>query len=180
MAILIVCFALPNMAKSQTVAINSNLLYDATATINLGVEIKLGDKTSIQVPFNYNAWSFGDTQWRHFLVQPELRYWFCKTFNGSFLGLHAHYASYNVGNIDFIDVMKHHRYQGDLYGAGLSYGYQWILGDRWNLEATLGAGYARLSDDKYPTGCCGTPVRHKERNYWGITKLGVTLAFFIN
>lgn len=166
-------------AKSQKINLNTNMLYDATATINLGVEFKLGEKTSLQIPFNYNPWEFGDTYWKHFMVQPEFRFWFCRIFNGSFIGVHAHYAKYNVGNIDFIDNLKDHRYQGDLYGAGISYGYQWILGNRLNLEATIGAGYARLSDKKYPTGCCGDLIRSKDRNYWGITKVGVTLVYFI-
>lgn len=34
------------------------------------------------------------------LVQPELRYWLCERFNGSFFGLHGHYADVNMSNLD--------------------------------------------------------------------------------
>ena len=28
--------------------------------------------------------------------------------------------------------------------AGLTYGYVWVLGDHWNIEATAGSGYVVL------------------------------------
>ncbi|WP_418447357.1 DUF3575 domain-containing protein, partial [Barnesiella intestinihominis] len=40
----------------------------------------------------------------------------------------------------FPDVKKY-RYQGNTYGAGLSYGYQWILTPRWSIEGSIGVGY---------------------------------------
>ena len=78
----------------------SNLLYDATATINLGVEMELSKKWTLDLSGNYNGWKFGDDmRWKHWMVQPEARYWLCEKFNGHFLGVHAHYADYNVGGI---------------------------------------------------------------------------------
>ena len=135
----------------QKVAVKTNLLYDATTTMNLGLEIGLGKKWSLDLSGNYNPWKFDDeTRLRHWGVQPELRYWLCEKFNGHFLGLHGHYAKYNVGGMSFLsDNMERHRYQGHLWGGGISYGYQWLIGKRWNLEATVGLGYARLWDRKY-------------------------------
>ena len=66
-----------------------------------------------------------------------------------------------------------------LYGAGLSYGYQWLIGKRWNLEATVGLGYARLWDRKYPIAECGEVIRTRSRNYFGPTKIGLALIFII-
>lgn len=45
--------------------------------------------------------------------------------------------------------MGDRRYEGFLYGAGLSYGYQWVVGRRWNIEAMLGVGYIRSEYDRY-------------------------------
>ena len=60
--------------SAQKVAVKTNLLYDATATINLGLEIALAPKWTLDVSGNYNAWDFGnDRKWKHFLVQPEAR-----------------------------------------------------------------------------------------------------------
>ena len=33
---------------------------------------------------------------KHLRLHPELRYWFCETFNGHFLGVHTPYLLYNV------------------------------------------------------------------------------------
>ena len=164
---------------AQKWAVKSNLLYDATATINLGVEAALGPRVTLDISGNYNPWEFGDARWKHWLIQPEVRYWLCERFNGHFFGLHAHYAEYNAGGINFNADFHRNRYQGHLYGAGLSYGYQWLIGKRWNLEATVGLGYARLWDRKYPIAECGEVIRTRSRNYFGPTKIGLALIFII-
>ena len=98
----------------QKFAVKSNLLYDATATINLGVEMELSKKWTLDLSGNYNGWKFGDDmRWKHWMVQPEARYWLCEKFNGHFLGVHAHYADYNVGGIKFLSKnMENYRYSG--------------------------------------------------------------------
>ena len=77
-----------------------------------------------------------------YLIQPELRYWPCRKFEGHFLGVHGHYAYYNVGQIPFFSGMEDIIYRGDLYGGGITYGYHWVLGDRFSIEAVIGGGYA--------------------------------------
>lgn len=41
-------------SKAQKVALKSNLLYDATTTMNLGLEFGLARKWTLDVPVNYN------------------------------------------------------------------------------------------------------------------------------
>lgn len=167
-------------ANAQDVGIKSNLLYDMTTTFNLGVEIGLGKQTSLDISGNYNPWDFSNNKrWKHWLVQPEFRYWFCEKFNGHFIGLHAHIGQFNLNKLALSDNMKTHNYQGDFYGAGLSYGYQWILSDRWSIEASIGAGYAHIKYDKYPCTECGTIEKSDSRNYLGPTKIGISLIYFI-
>lgn len=173
-------------AYSQKFAVKSNLLYDATTTFNLGMEIGLAKKWTLDISGNYNPWKFGDdcnetiTRTKHWMVQPELRYWTCEKFNGHFFGLHGHYADYNVGGFKFLsDNMEKNRYQGNLYGAGLSYGYQWLLSNRWSMEAVIGAGWAHMEHDKYPCACCGTPSTDKSKDYFGVTKVALSIIYFI-
>ena len=65
-------------AKCQEVALKSNLLYDAFATLNAGVETGLADRWTLDVSVNYNGWTLShDRKWKHWLLQPEARYWFC-------------------------------------------------------------------------------------------------------
>lgn len=161
-------------------AIKTNLLYDITTTMNLGVEVRLGSKYTLELPVNYNPWTFNNNRkWKHILVQPELRYWVCEPFNGHFFGLHGHYAYYNVGGVNLSDFMSQHRFQGWLVGGGLSYGYQWILSNRWSLEGTIGVGYAFLDYDKYECPTCGPKVGSGTRHYVGITKAGITIIYII-
>ena len=178
---LFACCVMPE-AYAQKVAVKSNLLYDATATFNLGVEFGLARKWTLDV--NLNPWKFNDgMRLRHWGVQPEVRYWFCERFRRTFIGLHAHYADFNVGNFpdwSFIsENMKQNRYEGYLYGAGISVGHAWILKKRWGIEATIGLGYARIVYDKYPCAECGSRLKSDTRNYFGPTKVGISLIYLI-
>ncbi len=165
-------------------AIKSNLLYAATTTLNLGIEIGLAEKWTLDISANFNPWKFSDNvRLRHWMVQPEVRYWSCERFNRHFFGFHAHYAQYNVGALpdwSFVsDNMKLSRYQGYLYGAGVSYGYHWVLNNKWSLESVIGIGYARLHHDKFPCADCGDKIKSENRNYFGPTKVAVNLIYII-
>lgn len=75
--------------SAQNVAVKTNLLYDATTTFNLGAEIGLSPRWTLDLSANYNPFSFSDNKkWKHWMAQPEARYWFCERFNGHFMGLH--------------------------------------------------------------------------------------------
>lgn len=161
-------------------AVKTNLLYDATTTMNLGMEFKLGRKLTLELPVSYNPWTFRDnTKLKHLTVQPELRYWLCESFYGHFFGFHGHYALFNAGNVNFIPPLEDYRYQGYLWGAGISYGYHWLLSKRWSLEATIGIGYARITYDKYQCETCGEFIESGKTNYFGPTKAGITLIYNI-
>ena len=169
-------------SKAQKVAVKSNLLYDLTTTMNLGVEIGLAPKWTLDVPVNYNPWKPDNgRRLRHWGIQPEVRYWFCERFNRTFVGLHAHYADFNVGNLPglFSDNMQKNRYQGHLYGGGLSIGHSWILKKRWSIEASVGLGYERIEYEKYPCAECGCRLKSDTRNYFRPTKVGISLIYLI-
>ncbi|MDR2894280.1 MAG: DUF3575 domain-containing protein [Alistipes sp.] len=168
--------------QAPTWGVKTNLLYDATTTLNLGFEFKVGPKTTIDIPVSYNPWQFrgGLTKLKHILVQPEVRRWLDEAFTGHFFGLHGHYAFYNVGGLPsgpFSQYMRDHRFQGWLAGAGVSWGYRWNLRNRWALEATVGVGYAYLDYGKYPCVRCGALIAEETKNYFGPTKAGVNLIF---
>lgn len=173
-------------ARAQNVAIKTNLLYDATATVNLGVEVGLAPKWTLDLSGNLNAWTLNENaKWKHWLVQPEARYWFCDRFSGHFLGIHAHAGQFNFGGIknklsflgsDF-SQLTNHRYQGIGAGAGITYGYDFILGRHWNLELALGAGYVYSKYDIFECAGCGRNVGQDNHHYVGLTKLAVNLVY---
>ena len=77
-------------SKAQKVALKSNLLYDATTTMNLGLEFGLARKWTLDVPVNYNPWKPDNgRRLRHWGIQPEVRYWFCERFRRTFIGVYG-------------------------------------------------------------------------------------------
>jgi outer membrane protein OmpA-like peptidoglycan-associated protein len=189
-SILVASFVLTTIAYGQDSAklsptnrysIKNNLLYDAAANLNLSAEFMLSGKSSLEIPVSYNPWTFSDNQkWKHFLIQPEYRYWLHKTFHGPFFGLHSHFAIFNVGGLPnsfFGDKLSDYRYQGWLAGAGLSLGYRWNFGSRWGLEANIGAGYAYLDYDIFDKAPKTPQTGSESRYYVGPTRAGLSLTY---
>lgn len=76
-------------AVAQNVALKTNLLYWSTVTPNLGLEASIARKHTVQLFYGLNPWEpSGGESLKHWVVQPEYRYWFCEAFNGWFLGVH--------------------------------------------------------------------------------------------
>lgn len=177
--VLFLC-TLSGAALAQRVALRTDLLLWGTTTPNAGVEVSIQRHFTMALNGAYNAWKFGNgMKLNLYLLQPELRYWPCRKFEEHFFGLQGHYAYYNVGQIPFIPGMENIIYRGDLYGGGLTYGYHWVLGDRFSIEAVIGGGYARMEYDKYRCASCGERMGHYIRNYFGPTRAGVSLIYFI-
>lgn len=173
--------------SAQDFAVKTNLLYDATATINLGAEYKLAPKWTVDLSGNYNNWNFSHgRRWKHWFLQPEARYWLCESFGGHFLGLHMQGGKFNIGNLDnglaflgtHFSKLSDERYQGWFLGMGLGYGYSWILNRHWNVEAELGFGYNFTKSDRYPCADCGDKIESgKKHHYMGPTKAALNLVY---
>ncbi len=173
-------------ANAQKVAVKTNLLYDATTTLNAGVEFGLAPKWTFDLSGNLNAWPINGRKLKHWLVQPEVRYWFCDRFQGHFLGVHALGAAYNVGNIpnnikflgkDYSPITDY-RYQGYAVGAGIAYGYACPLSEHWNLEFELGAGYIYTAYDKFECEGCGKRLADNvPLHYVGPTKAAIGIVY---
>lgn len=173
--------------RGQNVAIKTNMLADAFLSPNTGVEIGIAPRWTLDATGQFNAWTMShDRRWKHWAVQPEARYWFCDRFSGHFIGAHMHGGKYNIGGFDgrlhFLGTdarkLKDSRYQGWFIGAGVAYGYAWILDRHWNLEAEIGFGYSYTRYDKYPCAECGTKLEtNKPHHYVGPTKAAINLVY---
>ncbi len=169
--LLVLMASLPRMASAQDVALKTNGLYWLATTPNLGLEVALSRKVTLDLSAAYNPWTFkDDKKMRFWLAQPEVKYWLCEKFEGHFLGVHLHGAQYFGG-------FKEKRYDGYLAGGGLSYGYDWILSPHWNIEAEVGIGYARLWYEESPRILCEKCVVNKRKDYFGLTKLAVSVVY---
>ena len=184
--ILAVFLAMASTAHAQKFAMKTNLLYDATATVNVGAEIGLAPRWTFDLSGNLNAWTINDHKWKHAFLQPEARYWFCDRFQGHFLGAHVLGGIYNAGfipnnikafGIDF-SKLTDNRYQGKFIGGGIAYGYALALAKHWNLEFELGVGYIYTKYDKFECEGCGKMVAQDvPMHYVGPTKGAINLVY---
>lgn len=186
LCILLMTLAWQGMS-AQEVALKTNLAYWATTTPNLGIEVALAPKWTLDVSGGYNPWTFSNNKkWKHWLIQPELRYWLCEKMGGHFFGLHLNGGKYNIGNINTnfklfgtdYSVLKDSRFEGWFVGAGIGYGYAWMLNKHFNLEAEIGVGYNYSRYDRYECATCGSQVEeNKSHNYVGPTKAAINLVY---
>lgn len=168
--------------KGAFLGVKTNALYWATVTPNIGLELRLAKHWSLNVETGLNPFSgknadgsYGKSL-KHFRLHPEARYWFCETFYGHFLGLHVPYFIYNISDIKLLGT-EGERHQGWAAGAGISYGYSWLLGKHWNIEATLGVGYLYLESEKYPCTNCGNKIGTVKKHYVGPTQAAVSAVY---
>ncbi|MCD8031797.1 MAG: DUF3575 domain-containing protein [Bacteroides sp.] len=176
---------LPIMAHSQEIAIKTNLLYAATTTPNLSLEWAPSRKISLDLQGSYNGWEFRKSERnrkiKHWLIQPEVRFWIYEAFDGHFLGIHPFYGQYNAANIHLPlriwQRLKDHRYDGYATGLGFGYGYQWYLGHHWNLEFEFGFGYAYMNYDRYNYKKCSPCLGNDHKHYFGPTKLALSVVY---
>lgn len=173
-------------ANAQDVALKTNLINDIALSPNIGVEVGLAPKWTLDMTAEMNLWKVDGRSWKHLYFQPEARYWFCQRFSGHFIGFHALGGIYNFGKLNLpfnmlgsnLKELKDKRYQGWAAGAGVVYGYAWPLHKHWNIEATLGIGWLYTRFDSYPCQICGTKIdRNKSHNYFGPTKLSVAVEY---
>lgn len=175
------------MVRGQNVAVKTNLLSDVALSPNLGVEIGLAPKWTLDVDGQFNAWTLShDRRWKHWALQPGVRYWLCDRFGAHFFGAHIHGGQYNIGGIDLgfnmlgtdFRKLKEGRYQGWFVGGGVSYGYAWLLNRHWNLEAEIGLGYSYTRYDRFRCAGCGKKVEaNKTHHYVGPTKAAINLVY---
>ncbi len=185
LAVMLLTLAAP-AARAQKVGLKTNLLYDALLSPTIGVEFAMAPQWTMDISGTLNNWPVNDHRWKQWMVQPEARYWFCQRFSGHFLGVHALGGQFNFGNLknnikflgtDFSQLTDR-RFQGWMVGAGVAYGYSWILSRHWNIEAELGIGWIYTRSDEFRCANCGKRLKEDvPHNYFGPTKAAVNLIY---
>lgn len=159
-------------ARAQLVSIKTNLADWMMVSPGLGAEFTLSKHLSIDLSATGTPFKIKDDMYfRHFRLQPELKYWLTSPLAKHYIGATAFYSIYDVGH-------KKRGYFGDSYALGLTYGYNWILSRRWNLEIGAGLGVIRYRMARYTPG-----TAHSEPNEegWKIApvKVGINLIYVL-
>lgn len=187
----IVCW----VGASAQLAVKTNLLNDAATTPNLGLELGVAERGTVNLVYGLNLWTYGktsegvDRKAKHWVLMPEYRWWFCTRYNGNFVGIHALTGQFNASNMslpvpgaffagdNLQSFVRHGRAEGTFAGVGFTYGYQWQLSRHWNLEAEVGCGYAHVWNRLYNCGICSNRLSSGHSNYVGLTKLGISIIY---
>jgi hypothetical protein len=167
--------------------LKTNVIYDATATINLGVEFALAPKMTMDISGDLHPWVLPNG-WRltHYLVQPELRFWLKERFQGHFFAVNVLGATYNAGNIrnNFhimgkdMSALGRYRLEGVAYGAGLGYGYAVRVAKHLNIEMEIGLGYIGAEFDAYRLGEKESLyAQNSTAQYFGPTKGALNIVY---
>ena len=169
----------PETASSsgRYVAVKTNLAAWAGTIMNVAADVQVSEHFSVELPVLWCPWYVSDKHAvKTFTIQPEARYWLSKPGAGHFFGVHAHVGWYSV-------KWNRDRYQDTdrpLLGAGISYGYLLPFNAHWAGEFTLGAGYANMRYDTYYNIDNGARIDTRTKNYWGITRIGLSVVYRFN
>ena len=173
-------------AKQPRIALRTNLLYDATLSPNLGVDVRVDSLRTVGLLAGLNAWDIDkakNKKWRHALFSLRARKYRDSLFHKGYYEADVIYSHYNVGNtkipFGLYSAVKDRRLQGDLIALGGKYGYSWILARHWRIEAEAGVavGYAWFKE--YDCDHCGTYYGKGDRIFL-LPQLGVNVVYIIN
>lgn len=172
--VLFILFMLvPLSGLSQKIAVKTNALNWATISPNISAEFVVNPYMSLDLSASFNLWTpYADSKFNHLSLQPELRYWFQRPMAQHFLGFTLLYLDYDL-------MHKKEYHDGQAFGGGFTYGYNFVLTKRWNLELTAGIGVMHRWEKKYIEGE-PLPVMNNA-NRWCLVpiKLGVTVSYVI-
>ena len=169
------------------IALRTNLLYDATLSPNLGVEVRVDSAWTVGLLAGINAWDVDkakNRKWRHMLFSLRARKFLNDSvFHKGYIEADVIYSHFNVGNVKFpfglYKSVRDRRLQGDLVALGGKYGYSWILARDWRIEAEAGVavGYAWFKE--YDCPHCGTFLG-KDCRIFLLPQLGINIVYIIN
>lgn len=145
LGVLVVSFS--QSASAQRVALSTDAVDWILCSPNLGIEARLSRRVTLGVNMAGNPFKtvFGkdDLRLSNFRVEPFVRYWFNRPMARNFVGINLLGGAY--------DLRYNKRcYTGDIFGAGIHYGYALVLGGQWNVTFSggIGIGYVRGFDYK--------------------------------
>jgi len=168
------------------IALRTNLLYDATLSPNLGVDVREDSAWTVGLLAGVNAWDIDkekNKKWRHALFSLRARKYRDSLFHKGYFEGDLIYSHFNVGNtkipFGIYKGVQDRRLQGDLVALGGKYGYSWILARHWRIEAEAGVavGYAWFKE--YDCDHCGTYYGKGDRIFL-LPQLGVNVVYIIN
>lgn len=136
--VLVAIFSIVSMTsvRAQRVALTSNLLEDVVLAPNLGVEVVFADTQSLFLEATVAPFKLTHHYYNKCLsFRAGYKYWFNQALYAHHLILDGVVTSSESG---WGDTALRYEY----LGAGLGYGYSFIINERLNLIPSIGVGVA--------------------------------------
>ena len=157
LAALLTLTAVQEAGAQNTFALKSNLLHDATASVNLAAEYAFAPKWSVALEGSLHLWDAYGFTLDHCIIRPEAHYWFCERFNGLFASAYLMGGQATVGHFyDFSRIYSRFPNLDSfllkdalLLSGGVGLGYDLILSRHWNVEFAGSLGYMFVQGDEY-------------------------------
>lgn len=172
LAVLLILLTASSSVMAQRIALKTNALYWATASPNIGGEFRLSRHYTLDLSVAGNFSTISGDQLHFQQVSPELRYWFSRPMARHFVGVTAFGANYNF-------KFKDKSYDGDALAAGVTYGFDWVISRRWNIETTVGAGMLKYRCFEYKEGEERPLSPNKDKTVFAPIKLGVSVSYVL-
>ena len=135
-------FLFTTKANAQQVAIKTNALMWTVLTPNLGCEVVLGERGSLDISAFGHYKPYGVDS-KIIAVQPEYRYWFSgRPMVREFVGISTMVVGYDLN-------IKNQVYDGYAVSAGLVGGYSFLLGEKWRFELCGGISLLFFSQKQH-------------------------------
>lgn len=154
-------------------SLRTNLLHWAMLTRNIGVEWRISPGMGLMINGAYNS-ICPKPAWRYALweVSPEFR-WYMGSTRRWYLGIMGKAGQFNY---KFNCPGK----QGEIFGGGLSVGYQLFLSNALSMDFGLGFGYLLADYEEYDV-IDGESIRTGTftKNYIGPINAGISLVWKI-
>lgn len=173
---------LPVVSQSETYrfALRTNLLYDAMLLPTLGVEWRVNRDWGVKLDGSLSWWgSNSDKVQKIWLLNPEVR-WYLLRDRRFYVGASGSYGEYNIYKYPVGSLFsKDTGYQGTLWSAGVTVGYQLCLSRHFSVDFNLGLGYTRSKYDSFgmTDGVRVSKERDKSKNFFGPTQAGISLVW---
>lgn len=178
----ITLFDLVPPMKPYCFAVRTNLLYDAFLLPTLGVEWRASRSVGMKIDISGSNWGNekGKVQ-KMWLVSPEVR-WYMGEKKRIYLGAGGNFGEYNTYGFLLGKLWPDNTgYQGKLWNAGLTVGYQLYLSHSFSLDFNFGLGYTNFEYDSFKMVDKVRVYKAKEqsKDFWGPTQAGINLIWTI-
>ena len=146
-------------------------------TMNASFLYSVSRRSTVGATLRYNPFRFGRgggaRMYKMRAAEVNYRFWPWHVYSGWWMLADAQAREYNRANIWGMDYDE----QGWAVGAGLGFGYTYMLSDRWNVEGGVSVWGGYKDYKRYECADCGRLVRKGAKPFFEPDRVFVNLVY---